>query len=298
MPRVKKPVLWWSSKRSGTDVISAALVDKKVWLIGCDIRQHTPFRINRRNLLTRIPWLGRMLFATWVTDLPTVYRHGGRMRSMSPWLAANLSQVPDSADYYFVDGNGGVSGVLSVSNTPTFRWRSMQRGGATLKPSVQVGLTDSGSMTAYARGELVELKREFEMRFSGVVLAPRDPEVEIKILEPWTSRDLLYETAFRILDRELRYIGPSTSSSYRYRRYLKSAIRRVESFLKPRDVDFSISGETRFTATTKKSTPVSLTLRGEGPLQLLFAVQVTDRKTKTSAISEFMPVVITQASSR
>ena len=119
MPRVPKPVLWWSSEEDGSNVLSAVPVNKLVWLNGLNVRQHTPFRICRRNLLTRVPGLGRRLFGSWVGDVPTVYQGGGIMSSMTRWQATHVSLVPSSADYYFTDGNGGLSGSLIVSNIPT-----------------------------------------------------------------------------------------------------------------------------------------------------------------------------------
>ncbi len=57
-PRLPKPVLWWSSHEDGSGVVNAVLTNKKVWLNERGVRQHTPFQIRRRNLLTRIPRLG------------------------------------------------------------------------------------------------------------------------------------------------------------------------------------------------------------------------------------------------
>ena len=158
MPRgvggVPKPVLWWSSKDSGGDILSAVPVNKLVWLNGSNVRQHTPFRIHRRNLLTRIPWLGRGLFGAWVGDVLTVYPGDGRMRSKERWQAAHVSLVPSSVDYYFTDGNGGVSGPLIVSNTPTTQWKKVRHGGGGLKPKLEVRLSDNPLAVKSVRAEL------------------------------------------------------------------------------------------------------------------------------------------------
>ena len=93
--------------------LSAVSVNKLVWLNGQDVRQHTPFRIHKRNLLRRIPRLGRRLFGSWVGDVPTVYPGDGSMRSVTQWQASHVSLFPSSVDYYFTDDNGGVSGPLA-----------------------------------------------------------------------------------------------------------------------------------------------------------------------------------------
>lgn len=289
MPRIPKPVLWWSSEDDGSGALSAALTNKKVWLNGLGILHQTPFQIRRRNLLTRTPWLGRRLFGAWIGDIPTIYPGAGVMRSQTYWQAANVSWAPSSVDYFFVDGHGGVSGSLAVSNTPTFQWRSVRHGGAGLNPKIDAGLSLFGTTTAFARAELVHLGREYEHTFEGVVLAPRDPAVEIEVLEPGTSRDLLLESAREALEHELGDLPGD-----RRREYLASALAHVDTFLGRRYVDFTVDGETRFIATSGESSPVSLTVRGDGPVRLLFAIRVHNLEARTSSISEFMPVVVTQ----
>ena len=198
MPQVPKPVLWWSSEEGGGDILSAVPVNKLVWLNGWNVRQHTPFRIRRRNLLARVPGLGRRLFGSWVGDVPTVYPGEGIMSSITPWQAAHVSLVPSSVNYYFTDGNGGVSGPLVVSNTPTAQWRSVRHGGSSLSPKVDVGLSANPLAVKSVRAELGHLSNDYEFTFESEVLAPWDPEVEIEVLEPGTSKDVLLETALEV----------------------------------------------------------------------------------------------------
>ena len=299
MPRVPKPVLWWSSDVHGSDVLSAVLANKEVWLHGLGVRKCAPFQIRRRNLLTRIPRLGQRRFGTWMADISTVHSGDGVMRSRTGWQATNVSLTPSLVDYFFTDNNGGLSGPLTVSNTPTFRYTSVRHGGGGLNPKIDVGISSTG----YVRAKLGYYRRGYEFTFEGEVLAPRDPNVEIEVLEPGTSRDLLLDTAHEVLYDELGDLGMGVgqsledgwSSSNPHYRYLVSALHHVDSFLGRRYVDFAISGETRFTATSDKPRPVSLTVRGDGPVRLLFALQVHDRDAGTSSISEFMPVVVTEA---
>ena len=289
MQRIPKPVLWWSSEGDGSGALSGVLTDKKVWLNGLYVRQHTPFQIRRRNLLTRIPWLGRGLFGGWVGDMPTVYLGGGSMRSTTHWQATNVSLVPSSTDYFFVDGNGGVSGTLAVSNTPSVRWRSVKHGGVGLKPKLVGGLSSNGLANGYARAELFHLGREYEVTWNGVVVAPEDPRVEIEVLEPGTSEDLLLEIAYGVLSQELQ--GSEVTQNDRL---IASALSHIRSFLGRRYIDFAVNGETRFIATASEPSPISLTVRGDGPVRLLFAIKVLDLDTGASSISEFMPLMITQ----
>ena len=302
MPYVPKPVLWWSSEDNGNGILSAVLTNKKVWLNGVGVVQHTPFQIRRRNLLTRIPWLGRRAFKGWVADVPTDYQGGDAMRSTTYWRATHVSGTPiSSADYFFIDGNGGASGSLTVSNTPTFQWISVKRGGIDLNPQFEATLSSDGMATGSARGQLGYARKGYEFTFEGTILAPKDPNVEIEILEPQTSRDLLLETAHAILDRDLGdtlarqnpYLLGETLA-WQNNPYLESALHHVDSFLGQRYVDFAVNGETRFVATPDDPPPISLVVRGEGPTRLLFAVQVRNLDTGTTSISEFMPVVVTQ----
>ena len=296
MPRVPRPVLWWSSEEDGNDLLSAVLTNKNVWLHGRGIRQQTPFRILRRNLLARIPRLGRRLFGAWVSDIPTVYLGDGAMRSEIHWQATSLTLPPAATDYYFIDGNGGISGALAVSNTPTLHWRMAKYRGGGLRPRAVVGLSANG----YARAELGQYGRSYEVEFEGEVLAPQDPDVEVEILEPGTSQELLRETAEDILYHELGKLveeqssGKDSLSDYRHLQYLVPALSHVNTFLGRRYVDFVLHGESRFTATADKPFPVSLTVRGDGPVQLLFAIRVRNRETGATSISEFMPLVIAE----
>ncbi len=296
MPRVPKPVLWWSSREDGSDVLSAVLSDKKVWLHGSGVRQHTPFQIRRRNLLTRIPHLGRRLFGSYVSDIPTVYLGNGAMRSKTYWQATNVLLPPNLADYYFTDGNGGTSGSLAVTNTPILHWKSLRHGRATLRPKVDIDLTSNG----YAKAELGDLQRDYELTFEGEVHAPQDPDVRIEVLDPGTSEDLLMETAHDVLQYELeslainqdRFLRKDVPSAYQLDQYLTPALRHVRSFLGRRYIHFAVEGETRFIATTKEPRTVSLTLKGDGPVRLLFAIQTRNLETGTRSVSEFMPVIV------
>ncbi len=290
MPRVSKPILWWSSDIDGSVMLSAAPVNKAVWLHGLNVRQHTPFQIRRRNLLARIPRLGRRLFGSWVGDLRTLYTSDGRMRSEISWQTAHVSPVPSSTDYYFIDGNSGVSGPLAVSNTPTTRFESFIQGGMGLHPRLETGLSANPLGANYVRAELGRLHREYEFTIVGEVLAPIDPDVEVEILEPGTSGDLLLETALEILYYESENLPFNNSQPF-----VVSALRHINTFLGRRYVEFSIGGESRFTATPDDPTSISITLRGDGPVRLLFAIRVRDRETGEASISEFMPVIVTQA---
>ena len=289
MPQVPKPVLWWSSEEGGGDILSAVPVNKLVWLNGWNVRQHTPFRIRRRNLLARVPGLGRRLFGSWVGDVPTVYPGDGIMSSITPWQAAHVSLVPSSVNYYFTDGNGGVSGPLVVSNTPTAQWRSVRHGGSALSPKVDVGLSANPLAVKSVRAELGHLSNDYEFTFESEVLAPWDPEVEIEVLEPGTSKNVLLETALEVLVHELGDL-PNIWGD----RFLTPALKHVESFLGRRYVDFSLDGSTRFTATAEEPSQISLTVRGDGPVRMLFAVQIRDRETGMTSISEFMPITIVE----
>lgn len=296
MPHVPRPVLWWSSQEDGSGVLSAVLTDKHVWLHGRGVRQQTPFRILRRNLLARIPHLGRRLFGAWVSDIPTVYLGNGAMRSETYWQATSLALPPASTDYYFTDANGGTSGSLAVVNTPTLQWTMARYAGGGLRPRADVILSSNG----YARAELGQYGRSYEVHLSGEILAPQDPEVEIEVLEPGTSQELLLKTAEDVLHHELaslaeeQSLGVGHPSSYQHFRYLAPALRHIDSFLGRRYVDFVIHGESRFTATADTSHPVSLTVRGDEPVRLLFAIQIRDRHTGSISISEFMPVIIAE----
>ena len=296
MPRVPKPVLWWSSEEDGRGVLSAVLTNKNVWLHGRGIRQQTPFRIRKRNLLARIPRLGRRLFGAWFSDIPTVYLGDGAMRSETHWQATSLALPPASTDYYFIDGNEGVSGSLAVSNTPTLRWRMAKYGGGGLKPRADVGLSSDG----YARAELGQYGRYYEVEFEGEVIAPQDPDVEVEVLEPGTSQELLLTIAEDILHHELgrlaeeQSLGRDSLSDYRHFQYLVPVLRHVDTFLGRRYVDFVIHGESRFTAAADKPFPVSLSVRGDGPVRLLFAIRVRNRETGATSISEFMPLIIAE----
>ena len=288
MPKVPQPILWWSSKIDGSDMINAAPINKPVWLHGLNVRQHTPFQIRRRNLLARIPRLGRGLFGAWVGNMPTVYQ-GGEMRSKFEWRTAHVSQVPSWEDYYFIDGNGGVSGSLAVSNTATARYTSFTNVGRDFNPRVEVPLSLNPLVATHIRAELGHLSSEYVCLIQGEVQAPSDPEVEIEILDPGTSRELLLETALEILYRELESLPFNNN-----RPFVMSALRHIDSFLGRRYVGFSFRTESRLIVTPDAPSPFSLMLQGDGPARLLFAVRVRDRESGTTSISEFMPVIVRQ----
>ena len=297
MPRVPKPTLLWSSNEDGDGVLSAALVDKRVWLHGYGVRQKTPFQIRRRNLLGRIPHLGRRLFGGWVSNVPTLHLGDGHFRSVTYWQASSNAPPLSSTDYYFIDGNGGESGTLAVSNTPTFRWKSVERRVIGLKPMLALGLATHG----YARMDLGHYDKSYELQFEGEVLAPRDPEVEIEVLNPGTSRDALVNTAENVLYHEFDLLSTSHGqastresvlSDYQHYQFFAPAMRHIDSFLGRRYIDIEIHGDTRFTAGPDKPNRVSLTVRGDGPVRLLFAIQVLDVELGTRTISELMPIKV------
>ena len=283
MPRMPRPVLWWSPNEDGSDAISSALVNKRVWLHGRDVRQHTPFRIHQRNLLTRIPRLGRRLFGTWVSDIPTVDLGGGAIRSEFPWQAAHIAYVMSSSDYYFIDGNGGVSGKLTVSNTPTAHFKSVRHGGSGLRPRFDTRLSEARSI----RAELGYMMNDYAFGLEGEIIAPSDPEIEIEVLNSSTSADLFYDIARGILDYELMDLPYSDKE-----RYLPTTLRQIESFLGRRFIHVEVHGATILTATEEKPSPFSFTVRGDGPAQMLFAVQVHNLDTGTISISEFLPITV------
>ncbi len=125
------------------------------------------------------------------------------MRSETHWQATNVSLAPSAVDYFFIDGNGGISGSLAVSNTPTFQWRSVKQGGGVLNPRLGVDLSPNGLAPGSVRAELAYFRREYEFTFEGLVLAPQDPAVEIEVLAPGTSEDLLRDVAVDVLEHEL-----------------------------------------------------------------------------------------------
>ena len=306
MVRVPRPILWWSSEDDGKGLISSALTNKLVWLNGSNVRQHTPFQIRKRNLLQRIPGLGQRLFSGWIGDMPTVNLGNGEMRSSTYWHAPSVSLAPKYIKYFFVDGNGGVSGTLAVANAVTSLWTSVRHGGAGLSPKVSGNLSLNGFANGHARAKLFDAHREYELTVGIDLIAPRDPTVEITILEPGTSRDLLYETALNVLNQEvagLNRVSPEELSiealpmDDRYIRYVGPALRHIDTFLGRRYVDFRINGPNRITVSPEEPSPISLTIRGDGPNRFLFAIQVLDLNTMETTISEFMPVVVTQTRS-
>ena len=282
--------------------MNTVLTNKEVWLHANGIYQETPFAIRRRNLLGRISHIGRSRWGGWVQDIPTESLGGGAMRSRTYWLATNDSSDPvSSASYYFMDRNGGESGTLTVSNTPTYQFKSARYGGLSLRPKVDTNLSFSAGGAMSVRAELAEYRRGFEINIEGEVLAPRDPEVEIEVLEPGKSRDLLIQTASEVLSyevarmpfREARTRQVEMFANEHQDQYVADALHRVESFLGPRDVDFSTNRLDRFVAAPDEPSAASVTLRGEGPVRLIFAVRVHDRDAGTTLISEFMPVIVT-----
>lgn len=298
MPRLPKTILWWSSDIQGRDLVNAVPTNKEVWLHGEEIRQLTPFQIRRRNLLTRIPRLGQRRFGSWVADVPTEWIGSGVMRSRFLWRAAVDSQIPSSTHYFFTDNNGATSGLLTVSNTPTHRFRMVRRGGAALNPDLEVGLSSIG----HVKAKLGYAGKEYEFTIEGEVIAPRDPDVEIEVLEPFTSEDLLLDVASEVLYSELETlakdselnVGRLRSNDTSHAKYHMAAMSHIQSFLGRRYVDFVIDGENRFVVSPDKPQPVSVTIRGDGPVKLLFAIRVRDRDTGAWSISEFMPVVVSE----
>ena len=286
MRRVPKPILWWSPDQDGSISLSGVPTNKLVWLRGKNVRQHTPFQIRRRNLLTRIPGVGKGLFGSYVWDIPTVDLGAGVIRSEIIWQATSISQMPSLVDYFFVDGNGGVSSTLTVSNMATMRWSKAKRTSGIVNPELSVNLSTNGSTTTYAKGSLFESSRHFEYTVEGELVAPRDPEVEIEVLNPLTSRVQLLDVAREVLSFELKELASDLQE-----RYLDSAISHLSTFLEQQDVEITVSGESRFTVTADEPVPVSISISGHGPAQVLFAVQVRDLDSGDITISEFMPVI-------
>ena len=302
MVRIPKSVLWWSPNQDGCGVVNAVLTNKEVWLHAGGVYQETPFAIRRCNLLGRIPHIGRSRWGGWVQDILTESLGGGAMRSRTYWLATNDSSDPmSSVSYYFMDRNGGESGTLAVANTPTYQFKSARYSGLGLRPKVDANLSFSAGGAMSVRAELAEYRRGFEINIGGEVLAPRDPEVEIEILEPGKSRDLLLQTASEVLSYEVARLPSSEDRTHQVEmfsdghrdQYVVDALNRVGSFLGPRDVDFSTNRFDRFIAAPDEPSSASVTLRGEGPVRLIFAVRIHDRDTGTNSISEFMPVIVT-----
>ena len=286
MPYPPMPVLWWSSNEDGSDALSAVPVNKWVWLFGRNIRQSTPFQIHRRHMLTRIPWLGRRLFATWVGSVPTIDLGDGKLRSEVQWQASHVSRGPGWTNYYFGDGNGAVSGQLVVSNMSTAHWNEVRHGGALLNPRLDMGLSEAKSI----RARVGRIKRDYNFGFGCGLIAPQDPDVDIEVIGPGTSVPLLQEVARDVLVHELDDLPYENRSEY-----LEDAMRHIDSFLGSRDVEFSFHSETRLTVIEGEPTLFSLTVRGEGPLRMLFAIQVRDHETRAATVSEFMPVMVTES---
>ena len=158
-----------------------------------------------------------------------------------------------------------------------------------LNPKLESGLSDNPLGVKYIRAELGHMSREYEFTIQGEILAPSDPDVEVEILEPGTSEDLLLETALEVL-----YVESDSLFFNNNQPYVMSVLRHIETFLGRRYVDFSLRGESRFTVTPDDPAPISITIRGDGPDRLLFAVRVQDIETGETSISEFMPVIVTQ----
>ena len=289
MYRVPRPVLWWSPNEEGTDIVSAAPVNKWVWLHGRNVRQHTQFSIRRRNLLSRIPWLDRRLFGTYVASIPTIDLGDGAIRSEFRWQATHVAYEASAATYYFVDGNGGVSGELIVSNTPNARWMSVRHGGAVVNPKLDVSLSANASDRKSVRAELFSAERDYQLTFDTEIIAPRDPVVEIEVLHPQMSRDVLHELASDILRNELRNFPYGNGVRYR-----TAALNHIDSFLGNRNIQFEEESESRLITTPDEPARFSLTLSGSGSVRMLFAVQVHDRTARTSSVSELMPIIVSE----
>ena len=100
----------------------------------------------------------------------------------------------------------------------------MKHGGGALNPKIDVGLSANPLAVKSVRAELGHLNNDYEFTFESEVLAPWDPDVEIEVLEPGTSRDLLLETALEVLELEdLPY--------NRSDQYLTPALKHIDSFL-------------------------------------------------------------------
>lgn len=287
MVKIPKAVLWWSSEDDGYGMVTDVGSGKKVWLNGSNNLQHTPFRILRRNSFSRIPRIGRKLFGAWITDVPTVYLDGGNLRSATYWHATNISLTPSATEYYFIDANGGVSGSLAVTNTPYVHWTKVSYGGAVFEPKLDVSLSATGLSTAHARAELLDLKKGYELTLEGDIVAPQDPVVEIELLEPGKSRDMLVSTVQESIEFEI-----GMRANDRNPLHLSSVLPYIDSFLEPRNVDFEFQGEEVFMATPDEPRTISVTVRGDEPVKLLFAIKVNNIDTRTHSVSEFMPVIV------
>ena len=287
MVKLPKPVLWWSSEPDGSGAKSEVISGKNLWLNAEHVRQKTDFWIFKRNLFSRIPYLGRRLFPAWVTGMPTEYQDGGVLRSKTYWTATNITHLPGSSEYYFIDGNGGVSGSLSVSNTATAHWKSVRYGGMGLSPKLELGLSDTGLSTGYARAALLDYGKGYEITVEADVVAPQDPVVELEVLEPGKSRDHLMATARNYFENEF-----SDRPRVSFETYVNSAMSHIETFLGQRNVEFDFNGGRALIATPNQPRTVSVTVRGYEPVRLLFAIQVNDMDTGMRSVSEYMPVIV------
>lgn len=208
MKRMPKPILWWSDHKHGNHAITAVLNNKNVWLHASDVRQRTPFRIMRRNLLSRIPGFITRMFASYVLDIPTIDIKPGRTRSEFDWQASFVDFHPAYEIYFFVDGNGGKSGTLAVSNSVTFGWKEATRIRGLVKPELTVDLSQSTSPSTHVKATLAEASRDGEFTITGELIAPQDPEVEIEILSPRRSADQLLNIVRQVLTYEFKDLEP------------------------------------------------------------------------------------------
>ena len=95
-----------------------------------------------------------------------------------------------------------------------------------LNPKLESGLSDNPLGVKYIRAELGHMSREYEFTIQGEILAPSDPDVEVEILEPGTSEDLLLETALEVL-----YVESESLFFNNNQPYVMSALRHIETFL-------------------------------------------------------------------
>ena len=287
MKQMPKPTLWWSDYQDGNHAITAVLNNKNVWLHARDVRQSTPFRIMRRNLLSRIPRMIDRMFASYVLDVPTVDINPGRIRSEFDWQASFVAFNPAYEIYFFVDGNGGKSGTLTVSNMVTFDWKEARRRNGFLNPELIVDLSQVTSPSTHMKATLGEVGSDYESTLTGWLIAPQDPEVEIEILSPRRSARQLLDIAIQVLTYEFKDLESGLQGEY-----IESGIEHIMRYLEPSDFDIDIIGETRMLVTADEPYPVTISLKGSGPVRSLLAVQVRDLITGEVTTSELMPVVI------
>ncbi len=287
MKRMPRPILWWSSDERGSDILNGVPTNKEVWLHAENVRQPTPFQIRRRTLFSRIPGFTKSLLATYVIDVPTVDLGNGVLRSRGHWQAAEISLSPSSSDYFFLDGNGSSSGILTVSNTPTFRWQSARRRSGIINPELMVPFGQNGLETKYAKGTLFNYSDSFEYVLEGSVIAPEDPGVELVVLTPEARGNRLLNLSREVLSFELKDLVPDLQ-----RRYITSALEHLRGFSTGPSVEFTSVQNPRFEIAADEMRSFGFSIRDREPTRMLFAVEVRNLDTNDISISEFMPVVI------